>query len=135
MGRIKGRGKRGREGKKGEGREMGKGKKGGEGKGWEGRECVPPLFTGIPHFLISGVAPEEGQGRPSGLHGRNCVTAASTTWLHQKSTASNALFNRGCNRGRLERREQRLVLVAHRSLTSSACPSTHARCHSRVTSF
>ena len=26
------------------------------GRGGEGRECALPIFTGAPHFLISGVA-------------------------------------------------------------------------------
>ena len=50
-------GKRGGEGKRGRKRN-GKEGRGWEKKGGKGRECVPPIFTCAPDFLIPGVAPE-----------------------------------------------------------------------------
>jgi len=82
----------GREREKREGREMGKRRRG-EGRG--GRECAPPIFTGAPHFLIPGVAPDTQSLRHRPSASRLAIYDVqfydSRAYNMSRRTAANAL--------------------------------------------
>ena len=88
----KGKGERGGKGKKGKGEKW---ERGGEGKGGDGRECAPPIFTGAPHFLIPGVAPDTQSLRHRPSASRLAIYDVqfydSRAYNMSRRTAANAL--------------------------------------------